>query len=265
VQFWHNTTSNRTIISLVYPLTNAGSAAMTGNPIEDMDIFFTNQNSVDEALWELVISAFAATPGDRSLPQFALIAPWENKNPDDFLDPTRWQVTVLVGGSYTSPQDALFVWSDIYPNVEIGDFDGDGIIDPADSAMFDAYLLGNDGNPSIDADGEVNDRIEIANFGPSFSLYDLNYDGLVDGDDRAMIGGPLLPRADFDRDGDVDLVDFGHMQSCLTAGAAPVSFIAGCRNADLDRDHDVDHEDVEIFVACASGPAIPADPACGRN
>ncbi len=265
VQFSHNTLPNRTTISLVYPLTNAGSAAMTGTSVEPMDVMFTNQNSVSEALWELVISAFAATPADRSLPEFALIAPWENKNPDEYLEPTLWKVTVLVGGSYTLPQDALFVWSDIYPDVKTGDLDGDGNIDPPDLALFNAYLLSNDGDASIDADGEINGSIEIVDFGPSFSLYDLNYDGLVDGDDRAMIGGPLLPRADFDRDADVDLVDFAHLQSCLTTGSGQGLFGPGCRNADLDRDFDVDQADVGVFVGCASGPAIPADPTCGRN
>ena len=91
------------------------------------------------------------------------------------------------------------------------------------------------------------------------------YDGLVDGADREVIGGPMLPRGDFDHDGDLDQIDFSHLQSCLTTGSGPGSFISGCRSADLDRDHDVDQADIDIFAGCASGPAIPADPACGRN
>ncbi len=264
VQFAHHTASNRTTVSLVYPLTNAGAAAIEGTPVESMDIFFTNQNSVAEGLWELKISAMGATSWDRSLPEFVLIAPWENKNPDDYLDPTLWRVTVLAGGSYTSQQDSLFVWSDIYPNVLLGDFDGDGNVDSSEVALFDAYLQSNDGNPVLDADGTANGSIEIAGFGLGFSLYDLNYDGLVDSEDRAVVGGSSYPRADYDHDQDVDQDDFGHLQVCLT-GADQTPPLPGCRNADLDRDNDVDQSDVAVFVGCASGPAIPADPICGRN
>ncbi len=266
VQFSHASMSDRTTISLVYPLTNAGSASMTGSGVvEPADAFFTNQNSVSEGLWELVISAFAATPSDRLLPEFALIAPWENKNPDGHLDPTFWRLTMLVGSSYPSPEDALFVWSDLYPNVKTGDLNGDGNANSADLVIFNSYLLQNDGDPLIDADGQVNGSIEIVDFGPGFSLCDLNYDGLVDGDDGAMIGGPLSSRADFDHDGDVDLTDFGHLQRCLTGGSGAGLFGPGCRNADLDRDFDVDQEDMGVFVRCVSGPAVPADPSCGRN
>lgn len=263
VQFSHHPVSNRTTVSLVYPLTNAGSAAMLGAATETMDVFFTNQNSIQESLWELVISAMAATPQDRLLPEFALLAPWEENNPDTFLDPSVWEVRVLVGGHYTAQQEqeSLFVWSDVYPNVVAGDFDGNGLVNIADRNALDLYTQTNDGNPAIDADGEVNTSIEIVNFGPGFSLYDLNYDGLVDADDRAMVGGPMLPRADFDRDGDVDQVDFGHMQVCLS-GTSPPRY--GCRNADLNRDNRIDENDFVIFVGCASGPGMPASPGCGR-
>jgi len=264
VRFSHHAVSNRTTVSLVYPLTQVGAAAMTGDPVESMDIFFTNQNSVAEALWELKISAMGATGWDRSLPEFALIAAWEDKNPDDYLEPSLWRVTILTGGSYTSQQDSLFVWSDIHPNVVLGDFEGNSAAGPSDLALLNSYLQINDGNPVLDADGAVNGSIEIDDFGPNFSLYDLNYDGLVDGDDLAMIGGPVLPRADYDHDGDVDQDDFGHLQACLPASGPP-PLLRGCRNADLDHDNDVDQDDAAIFVFCASGPAIPADPMCGRN
>lgn len=264
VRFAHQPASNRTIISLVYPLNHAGAAAAQGNPVEPMDVFFTNQNSVSEALWELKISAMAATWWDRLLAEFQLIAAWENKNPDVYLDPTLWRVTVVAGGSYTEQQDSLFVWSDVYPNVLRGDLNGDGAVGSSDLGLFNAYMQSNDGNPAIDADGAVNDSIEIADFGVGFSLYDLNYDGLVDNLDRAMIGGPLYPRSDYDRDGDVDQSDFGHLQACL-GGVGQTPPFAGCRNADLDYDNDVDQEDLAVFMGCARGPAIPADPMCGRN
>lgn len=261
VQFSHHVLSDRTTVSLVYPLTQAASASITGDLPELMDPDFTNQNSLAEALWELNIMASTAPTAQRAMPEFALIAPWESKNPDAFLDPSGWQIRALLGGSYTAPQDGLFVWSDVFPDVLLADFDGNGTVGPDDLSLFDLYLQANDGDPELDADNLSNGSIEIVNFGPGFSLYDLNYDGLVDGDDRALVGGPLLPRADFDHDGDVDQSDFGHLQLCLSDSSPPAR---GCRNADLNRNGHVDQDDVGIFSECAAGPAVPADPACGR-
>jgi PKD repeat protein len=67
--------------------------------------------------------------------------------------------------------------------------------------------------------------------------------------------------ADFDRDRDVDLADFGRMQACFTGpGIAPPA--QGCENADLDGDRDVDQDDLAKLMLCLSGPDVPADPLC---
>jgi len=266
LEFSHSTISNRTTITLVYPLTNAACAAMQGNPqTEPMDIYFTNQNSMQEALFELMISAMAASPADRSEPEFALIAGWESKNPNDYLEPALWQVSILVGGNYTESQEnSLFVWSDICPDVTVGDVSGDIMVNAADVIAFDLFVQQHDGLAGFDEDGVINGVLRIIDFGPNFSLYDLNYDGWVDDLDRAMTsGGPLFARSDFDHDTDVDQSDFGHLQACLTGidqrPAAP-----GCQNADVDRDGDVDESDRAIVVGCLAGPQVFVDPMCGR-
>jgi hypothetical protein len=51
--------------------------------------------------------------------------------------------------------------------------------------------------------------------------------------------------ADFDADCDVDLVDYQHLQSCLTGPSVPPS--GGCDEADLDGDLDVDLGDFTAF------------------
>lgn len=66
---------------------------------------------------------------------------------------------------------------------------------------------------------------------------------------------------DFDGDGDVDAVDFGHLQTCLSGRLVPVSDPA-CMNARMDRDADVDYDDVLRLLGCLSGPDQPYDHDC---
>lgn len=75
-------------------------------------------------------------------------------------------------------------------------------------------------------------------------------------------GVPFL-RADFDRDGDVDQSDFGHLQACLSGTNVP-QFAPECQDANLDRDfvNDVDSADLNLLLGCFSGPGILAPTDC---
>jgi len=64
---------------------------------------------------------------------------------------------------------------------------------------------------------------------------------------------------DFNHDGDVDQEDFGHLQACLSGGAA---YPTGCGNADLDGNGFVDNADCIIFQRCLSGENVIADGTC---
>ncbi len=69
---------------------------------------------------------------------------------------------------------------------------------------------------------------------------------------------PTAP-ADLDVDCDVDLADFGLMQTCFNGANRPPA--EGCTaNADLDGDDDVDLADFAAFQTCYNGPNRP--PAC---
>ncbi len=72
---------------------------------------------------------------------------------------------------------------------------------------------------------------------------------------------PQIP-GDFDRDGDVDQEDFGHLQVCMT-GPYTGRIRPGCENAIMDGDHDIDDLDFERFYGCHRGADTPADPDCG--
>jgi hypothetical protein len=66
---------------------------------------------------------------------------------------------------------------------------------------------------------------------------------------------------DFDGDDDVDQVDFGHFQICLS-GSQIAQTLPECQDARFDADSDVDDGDFSLFLGCLSGSDIPADPAC---
>ncbi len=68
----------------------------------------------------------------------------------------------------------------------------------------------------------------------------------------------VFSAADFDLDGDVDLVDFGFLQNCYSGNNIPYS--TGCQQADLDKDNDVDQTDFTQFKNCLGGADRP--PGC---
>ena len=122
VQFQHDHIEDRTTISLVFPLKNSGAAQMTGEPPEPDNADPSDQASVKEALVDLHDSAVFLDKYHTGLKEEALITEWQNKVPGDYLDPTAWQITVLLGTSYTLPDPAgeYFVWTDVCPDPRPG-------------------------------------------------------------------------------------------------------------------------------------------------
>lgn len=74
-------------------------------------------------------------------------------------------------------------------------------------------------------------------------------------------------RSDFDKDGDIDLADFAHIQECLT-GSAVEQTDPDCLDCLLDYDgspngdRDVDADDLDIVLNCLSGEDVYAPPSC---
>ncbi len=71
------------------------------------------------------------------------------------------------------------------------------------------------------------------------------------GDDTETWSVCVLSTRDFDRDTDVDLSDFAHLQRCFSGEA--VLYAGGCSEADLDSDLDVDAADFTAFLPCMNG------------
>lgn len=244
VQFRHDPASDRTTISLVFPLTQVGAGLAAGVPPQPIDFDPTNQVSVEEALADLQFSAEFLAKFPTGDPNEALIQGWAVEDPEEFLDPGHWRITALLGSSYLFPlQDGVFyVWSDIYPNVERGDVDGDRQIDDDDLEKIEEYI------ESHDLDDGLRDEIAlIGGFAENFSVFDVNHDGRVDGLDL------LVEEADgdVDEDEDVDLRDFARFQNCQGAATLGES---ECISADLDLSGETNRDDLPWFIANLEGP-----------
>ena len=72
----------------------------------------------------------------------------------------------------------------------------------------------------------------------------------------SMVLARCAAHPDFDRDGDVDGVDYGIWRSCATGPETTVSGIA-CLPSDFDCDNHVDLKDFAIFQRQVTRPAQP--------
>ncbi|MFQ5461517.1 MAG: IPTL-CTERM sorting domain-containing protein [Phycisphaerae bacterium] len=195
LQFQHDLETDITSITLVFPLTNEAAGSLTGEPPEPLNHDPTDQASLLEAINDLVISALFLDMFPSGMPEEQIIIRWKNKDPLDSLDPSDWDVTALLGTSYDVPESPgpFFLWSDTYPNVMMGDMNGDELIGDLDENLVEAYVLANDA-----ADGVVDGSVTVNGFASGFSVFDINYDGVVDGVD-------------------IDLAEYGTISACIPA------------------------------------------------
>ena len=253
IQFKHDLATDITMISLVYPLTNAGFAAFSG-PNETVlpnDGCADGQSSIEEALEDLQFSASIAPPGTRQLPEFQLIAGWEFNNVADHLDPSAWRVTGLLGSAYVNqqPDAALFMWTDLVPNPQIGDFDADGLVDAADTTQLNTFIATEDGT-SNDEDGIINNTIDLWNFAGNFSLFDTDYDGLVAPQDAIVPGDMDLNQ----------LVEFEDIDDFVLALLDPATYSAThggvdpLIRGDVNADGLLDGRDIKGFLGLILEP-----------
>ncbi len=174
-----------------------------------------------------------------------------------------------------------------------GDFNDDGLVDGLDCEMLRDALRSSVGDPGFiaTADHDGDRRLACADTDAWMAAYrahvgdpdtpdpcdlmapaDSDNDGVRDlcdfcpgtvaGASVDAYGCPPIIPGDLDGDGDVDMTDFGILQTCLTGSQVLVTNPA-CKPADLNRDRRVDYRDMVILLGCASGADVFADPCCG--
>jgi hypothetical protein len=198
VRWSHNILTDETTVELVFPLTMAGAAMLTGQPEQPLNLSLFDHTSVAEAISDLIESADFATNELEDL-----IDQWRGEKIDDYLEPKEWEVSALIGTAYAAQEiDARYVWTDTGFHEVLGDVDGDELADSNDRAVVDAFIAGLDGGVN-DCDGSINGSVMLCQFARNFSLYDFNNDGLVDACDSSTLG----LGADVNGDGLVDFFD----------------------------------------------------------
>ncbi|HXH23706.1 MAG TPA: GC-type dockerin domain-anchored protein [Vicinamibacterales bacterium] len=218
----HDALSNETTVSLVFPLDMTGAAMLTGEAQQAMDFNAGNHASLAEALADLCDQSEDASGALREL-----VKDWRGRDYDDYLDPTEWDVSALFGTTYSTTVGALYAWTDSGFGEKRGDFDGNGLADAADRAMLDTFIAGG--------------PVDIPGFALNFSIFDLDYSGVVDTADA----DDVLHPADFDANGIVNTLDF---LAFLNA------FNSGDPRADFDGNGIINSLDVLAFLVAFNTP-----------
>jgi hypothetical protein len=245
----YSAVADTTTVSVVYPLTPAGAATMFNRPVQGIDILFddtgANAYSLQEAVQDLITEAQGGYPG-WGMPTgltAILMQHWAGKVATDYLNPANYHVQGIVGTAYSS-QDfdtgALYVWTDVAFGLPQGDLNGNGVADGVDAGLVTQYLAVTDGTNG-DADGVVNGSVPVTDLGLNFLIYDVNGDGVVNGDDIDFYSA-FCP-ADWDLNGVVNSTDVSLFLNDWFS-----DLINGGMKSDYDNNGVVNSTDVSSYV-----------------
>lgn len=206
LRFQHDIASDLTTVSIIWALDNSGWNRLTGNSGGGNDFDVSNATSILEAVNGMRVEAMNGSGGRCS--DFALLEEWGDDNHDrlsDYLRADQWDVKAIFGTAYDVEQfDASYVWTDVGPDANFGDCNGDRFANEADQGIIATVIASADGTSS-DADGLVNGQVSLPVSIDSFALYDLDYDGRINMNDSRLIGP--VRRGDLNGDLQVDNAD----------------------------------------------------------
>jgi len=144
------------------------------------------------------------------------------------------------------------------------------LIDAGDNAAIQAtgVTLDLDGHARRVQQGAVPDTgsgtAPIVDMGAYETPGDCNGNGQPDETDPDADGDGVIDDCeacpgDLDRDGDVDMTDFGGFQLCHGMGPSLV-----CAEADINHDYQVNQTDAAIIIKCMSGANVPCNLDCAN-
>lgn len=245
LRFQHNTQTDQTTVTLVYGLDNSGAAALRGEAVQPIDLNAGNQTSILEMLNDIRFAAVRTSDPGVGTP-YDLLREWRDNNHaelEEFLRADSWTMLALFGTAYAIEEpEALFVWTDVGPGFNFGDCTGDGFVTTADVQSIQAAIGQTDGT-SFDADRRANGQTRLVDFGPNFALFDLNYDGVINSLDVAMIGTHRL--GDVNNNGSVEIHDLTLLRAMRGLGSGHLLFNPA---ADLNNDLRIDSVDEELLI-----------------
>ncbi len=231
--------SNRTTVSLVYPLTPAGASMLTGQAQQPIDLDVGNHFSMEEALQD-VINGASGLYGGISATASVLAGRWSKKSASDYRIPEFYSAIGIVGTSYSDSAAGLYAWTDVAFAMPHGDVNGDGITNVNDADRVAQYISVNDGT-AADADGLVNGQVSVPDLGLSFSMFDVVYDGVVNAIDVSFY--PTFCAADWDLNGVVNSTDVSRYLNDWF-----MDVISGGTATDYDDNGIVNSTDVSSYV-----------------
>jgi hypothetical protein len=243
----HDVTLDLTTVSLVYPLTNAASAALLGPgvPPETNNGCADQQNSIAEGLDDLVFSASNPKPGDISNPEFQLLAGWAGRNINNYLTPDTYRIALALGTSYpVQVEEATYIWTDIWPNVRPGDYDGSGCIDQGDTLALAGFISERDGQMGYDYDGEVDGNVTLMPHRDNFCIYDGSDNSVTNNQDEIILGDLNMNHA-------MDMADVVDFVEALLEPAQYKALHGGVEGwvyGDLNCDAKIDALDIQPFI-----------------
>ncbi len=204
LRFAHNDVTDTTTVTLVYPLDQVGAGMLAGAPAEPLNGDILDQHSIEEGMQDVIdFLGVLPAPGQT----FLIADGWAGATIGNFLDPTCWNLTAIVGTTYSMAVTSLYVYTDVGFTETRGDLNGDGAANQVDAGIFDTSLLSLDGGPD-DFDGMTNGEVVIASHARNFSMLDTDGDGFINVLDRDLIDPPPPPVfGDLNGDGVVGAVD----------------------------------------------------------
>lgn len=201
LRFSHSIPNDTTTVSLIYPLDQQGSQVLFPALNSQMNANVADGTSIAEGLQNIID---AANNGNLPYPEaYTLADDLEGRNVNDYLKPSEWEATALVGTAYAAPDVKQFVWTDTGFSEVFADVNGDGLITPYDKLAIQNFVYLKDGT-SFDTDGIKNGRVKLGTPGPDFALYDVDNNGYVEPEDHWVYGH----RADLDDTGTLTIFDY---------------------------------------------------------